>query len=221
MNNRRFTLIELLVVIAIIAILASMLLPSLQSAKAKASLIACAGNERQIGTAVAMYTDSNEEWMPHSGNAYIDDTTAPSVCWKALCAPYLGLSGDLASLTRADLERGIYHCPSQRIQSCGDASYGDNGFYGGYGWNFVYVGWRESDNDCVKIGQMEQPSETIVAADTDDSTSTATYVPFYIYSYRWATRHNFAGNYLWGDGHISRHLRTEAASHSIWYKLIK
>ena len=63
-KQHKFTLIELLVVIAIIAILASMLLPALSKAKAKAKDIQCKSNIKQCAFVATMYANDNDAYLP-------------------------------------------------------------------------------------------------------------------------------------------------------------
>ena len=59
-----FTLTELLVVIAIIAILAALLLPSLSKSKDQALKTQCVSNLKQVGLAIQLYADENEDQLP-------------------------------------------------------------------------------------------------------------------------------------------------------------
>ncbi len=62
--KRKFTLIELLVVIAIIAILAAMLLPALNKARAAADKTQCTGMYKTLGNYLSLYADSFEGFHP-------------------------------------------------------------------------------------------------------------------------------------------------------------
>jgi prepilin-type N-terminal cleavage/methylation domain-containing protein len=62
-----FTLIELLVVIGIVAVLASLLLPSLARAKDRARATQCVSNLRQWSIALSLYVEENEDCIPRRG----------------------------------------------------------------------------------------------------------------------------------------------------------
>lgn len=63
-RKRGFTLIELLVVVAIIALLISILLPSLARAREITKRAVCASNLRGVGQSMKVYANDNTDWYP-------------------------------------------------------------------------------------------------------------------------------------------------------------
>ena len=85
--GRAFTLIELLVVVAIIALLVSILVPSLQRARESAKDVVCKSNMHSIATALALYATEHNGQLPYGNvySAYYDEH------WQPALAIYLGI----------------------------------------------------------------------------------------------------------------------------------
>ena len=65
--RRAFTLLEVLVVVAIIAMLSAILLPSLAKSRRQAQAVACQSNMRQLGLALQMYAQTQQNRLVSGG----------------------------------------------------------------------------------------------------------------------------------------------------------
>lgn len=173
-----FTLIELLVVIAIIGILAALLLPTLGRAKEEARATVCLGNLHQIGIALQVYVQENNNKMPvmYDANppAIPVDTNVTAAVTNTINQVLLAQLGNT----------NVLRCLSDLPQAGAGSLFESTG--SSYSWNFLLNG--EDADHLVVLNLHFAPQEVPVVFDKDQ--------------FHKARGPNKAVNYLYADGHI-------------------
>ena len=130
-----FTLIELLAVLAIISVLAGLLLPVISKAKEAGRATACLSNLRQIGIALQLYVQDNNNRLPVMRDKSFDTNAPPT---NALPGPDVALSNYLGAVK-------VLRCPSDRKRI-----YEQTG--SSYAWNSLLNG---QDAEQLKVLNMD------------------------------------------------------------------
>ncbi len=234
-NERKaFTLIELLVVIAIIALLLSIILPALKSAKRFATAAVCLANENQLGTSYYLYAGDNDSLIPDGDtsdqtgiNAGFETYGSVRVhCWVG---KPMDINKNASNDSLEDKIRGfeagslwpyvrapkVYHCPGDDRFTKTDPTVGMLG-YRTYSIGSP-LSQRPSNNPgegAVKIRKMSEfvnPSGKIIfleEAEREKGVNDRTWNMHLTNEYwvdPFAIIHNDSSTFVFADGHADRH----------------
>ena len=227
-RNQAFTLIELLVVICIIAILASMLLPALQSARESASTATCLSNLGQFSKAFQMYATGYNDYMP----ALTSPQTGSSCSWEYALIDALGqdrnrspfrnsffceadassetaaVGGNKKSYSLNNLQEAVHPYIPNMLEANGKEGKGNNGkgYISGNKTTAIHTA-----SDLIIIGENVSEGNNIGSATFSktsiNSPGSASAVHQQICIVKRYTSHNTAGE-LFLDGH-AKHMKPQ------------
>lgn len=180
-----FTLVELLVVIGIIALLISILLPSLNAARQAARTVASLSNLRQLGIGLQFYVNDFKGFYPGGHYPQAPDPTIDRVRWADAIWPYMKTPEVYLSPSLSPNERDIFTTTFNFDKYLPDGSLrptAERKKFGGYGYNYQYLGnarhntaWAAPHNVAhhARTSQIKSTSRTIALADTTGTKATA------------------------------------------------
>ena len=215
-RDNGFTLVELLVVLAVIALLASLLLPALGQAKAKARSVVCLNQTRQLTVAWTLYADSNAERCVN--NHGVEQTRAERNNWVNQVISWGGDPDNTNAVLLTDALLGGYMGGSVKAYKCpSDRAVADNGpRLRSYSLNMM-VGdpgklldeFNRDFRQFFKAGDLTQPSSTFVFLDEHPDTLNDGFYLLRLGRYERASLpasiHHGAGTFSFADGHTELH----------------
>ena len=152
-QHAAFTLVELLVVVAILALLISMLMPTLARAKELAKDAYCRTNLRNVGTAFKLYAEDSDGWLPHvcySPGATFTGWKPYWETWNNFLAQYP--ENHYGWAPKPDYaDSALFICPSYEWEP---------GKRGTYGFNSVMSHYEDRDASWVRREPAYDPLET-------------------------------------------------------------
>jgi prepilin-type N-terminal cleavage/methylation domain-containing protein len=231
-----FTLIELLVTIAIIAILASILLPALSSAKSQALRIRCLGNVRQLITTWHLYANDNADQLAPNGSIESDIQVGITehIPWVSggshrFHPPFTNtaflITPERAAFAHYLREAAVYHCPADSFRFPASdensshrplqvRSYSLNEYVG------IGVGPRgnpRGGRSILKLTHIQDPSPSDLLTFLDVNPANLCYPAFSFnttpdqYYHIPSSLHRGSGVLAFSDGHVASRKWTDPA----------
>jgi prepilin-type N-terminal cleavage/methylation domain-containing protein/prepilin-type processing-associated H-X9-DG protein len=226
-----FTLVELLVVIAIIALLLSILMPSLNKAREQARRIVCGSNVKQMALADQIYSQESNDWHVPALNGLSTDN--PIWFQNSLYIKIMAMKGkrnsEVSQGYKANTLPKEYKCPSDRRTIANKELYTEGNIVWGtsYGMNessirpqppngwYYYLGSTPGVCHALRVAQVVNPSAKFWMLDAQwfvvyrDAANYLFYWDKYgdrMGSYAWdapSYRHSEGANVSYYDGHAA------------------
>jgi prepilin-type N-terminal cleavage/methylation domain-containing protein len=189
-----FSLVELLVVIGIIAILISLLMPSLQAARRQAKSVQCKSNLHQIGAALQIYANEWHGWVYPPKRGWNGPTGNPNDRWP--CFVFKPPKWDPP----------IMKCPADEQDMAGDHSYLLNNHLAEHNIKFGSKVPGRSPSDVIVMGETvwTYPDYSMNSNDEGHTTD------YYTRVNPWMHGTKLGSNYLFLDMHVETKTEKEA-----------